>query len=716
MNWTELRPIQSESIRAILQTEDDLIVSAATASGKTEAAFLPIISHIDSNRKNSVQALCISPLKALINEQFRRLDELCVNAEIPVHRWHGDVEQDKKAKLVRNPSGILLLTPESLESLFINRTAALERMFAHLEFVVIDELHAFVGRERGTHMRSLLSRLTQRIKHSYRVVALSATLGVWPTLYAQWLRPKAPNSVRIIDDDSASRTIRLKIYGYPKEHPQKNTSVDGSPNENDKLESSFAEVISDMQSCFNGRHGLIFANSRNNVEGFADTLNDQNEGDGLPRSYLVHHGSVSKYVREETENLMRGEVPFTTLCSSSRELGIDIGDVQVVGQIGATWSVNSLIQRLGRSGRRGDQGSEIRIFIIEPPEPKKDSELIDRLHVELLQSIALVELMLEKWLEPPEVSQFDPSTLVQQILSVLAESGGIKAIALYSRLVESGTFAEFTTRQFASILRSLSDRYIVQQMDEGDLILGLEGERIVKSFEFYSAFASAKELKVIHGGMHVGSISGLMPPQVSDHILLAGRRWQVAHVDIGTSTIEVISAKGRKSAMFTPSSGFVNDKVFEKMRQVLFSDKNFTYLSKGAAIWLNEARVVAAEAKLFTSRWVEQSSQSCLYFPWCGTKTLLTICLLSKYTGLESINREGIAIEFRSSVAESKARLSEIIKRRPSPEEIADLAVHQVFRKYDEFLPRDILRSSFIDNVMNYEHAMCEMDRLNSVI
>ncbi len=113
------------------------------------------------------------------------------------------VGQDKKAKLVKNPRGILLLTPESLESLFINRTAALERMFSHLEFVVIDELHAFVGRERGTHMRSLLNRLEQRIKHNYRIFALSATLGDWPNLYAQWLRPKAPESVRVIEDRSA---------------------------------------------------------------------------------------------------------------------------------------------------------------------------------------------------------------------------------------------------------------------------------------------------------------------------------------------------------------------------------------------------------------------------------------------------------------------------------------------------------------------------------
>jgi ATP-dependent Lhr-like helicase len=395
------------------------------------------------------------------------------------------------------------------------------------------------------------------------------------------------------------------------------------------------------------------------------------------------------------------------------ELGIDIGDVQIVGQLGAPWSVNSLIQRLGRSGRRGDQGSEIRIFITEPPGSKKDAELIDRLHVELLQAIALTELMLEKWMEPPDITPFDPSTFVQQIMSVLAEAGGINASALFMRLVDNGTFGTFTKSQFASILRSLRDHDIVQQMDEGDLILGLEGERIVKSFEFYSAFTSAKELKVVHVGKHIGSISRLMPPQVSDHILLAGRRWQVVHIDDRTSTIEVIPAKGRKSAKFSPSGGFIDDKVFEKMRQVLFTGKNFAYLSKGAAIWLNQARTAANEANLRTSSWVEQSSQSCLFFPWCGSKTLMTMGLLARYAGLESTNREGVAIEFRASVADTRLKLAELLKHAPGAEEIADLAVDQVFRKYDDYLPRDILRGSFIDNVMNYDRAIRELNRLS---
>lgn len=705
MNWTELRPIQMDSIRAILQTEDDLIVSAATASGKTEAAFLPIISHIDSNRKSSVQALCISPLKALINDQFRRLDELCEYAELPVHRWHGDVGQDKKAKLVKNPGGILLMTPESLESFFINRSDDLDRMFAHLEFVVIDELHAFVGRERGTHMRSLLNRLEQRIKHSYRIVALSATLGDWPKLYAKWLRPQSPDSVRVIEDKSASRTIRLKIYGYPNEHLRKSSTIEEQSDPERDLELEYAEVLADLQSCFNGRHGLIFANSRNSVEWFSDALNLRNEADGLPRSYLVHHGSVSKYVREETESLMRGDIPFTTLCSSTLELGIDIGDVQLVGQLGAPWSVNSLIQRLGRSGRRGDSGSEMRIFITELIGNKKDAELVDRLHIELIQAIALIELMLEKWLEPPDIHAFDPSTFVQQIMSVLAETGGINAGDLYSRLVESGTFASFTKAQFALVLRSLRAHEIVQQDEQGNIILDLEGERIVRSYEFYSAFSTSKELKVVHVGKHIGSISGLQPPQITDHILLAGRRWQVIHVDDRTSTIEVIPAKGRKAANFSATGGFIDDKVFEKMREILFSDKKYGYLSKGATMWLNEARGAALEAKLQTSNWIELSSQSCLVFPWCGTKTLLTIGLFAKHAGIEWTNRDGVAIQFKGGIAEVRSRMLALLKVTPSPEVIADLAVNQLFRKYDNYLPEEILRSSFIDNVMNYDFA-----------
>ena len=173
MKWTALRPIQVDAIHAILGSDAHLIISAMTAGGKTEAAFLPILSDIVEDYSSSVRALYVGPLKALINDQFRRLEELCEHAEIPVHKWHGDVGQSKKHGVLKSPGGVLLITPESIESLFINHPDKLDKLFSHLTYIVIDELHAFLDTERGAQLRSLLARLAQRTsggRAHYRVI------------------------------------------------------------------------------------------------------------------------------------------------------------------------------------------------------------------------------------------------------------------------------------------------------------------------------------------------------------------------------------------------------------------------------------------------------------------------------------------------------------------------------------------------------------------
>lgn len=159
MGWPSLRPIQADAIRAFSGTGNDLLIMAETAGGKTEAAFLPVLSAISDEPSGSVRALYVGPLKALINDQFGRLEDLCTHLEVGVHRWHGDVPASRKAALVKEPGGVLLITPESLESLLINRTGHLERLFGGLRAVVIDEVHSFLEGERGLHLASLLVRL-----------------------------------------------------------------------------------------------------------------------------------------------------------------------------------------------------------------------------------------------------------------------------------------------------------------------------------------------------------------------------------------------------------------------------------------------------------------------------------------------------------------------------------------------------------------------------
>ena len=293
--------MQERAIEAVLTTDNDLILAAPTASGKTEAAFLPILSAILAEPASSVRAMYVSPLKALINDQFRRLEGLCEYAEIPVHRWHGDVAAASKQKLIERPSGVLLITPESLESLFINRSSALPRLFRHLSFVVIDELHAMLGRERGTHLRSLLHRLEPHAVGGFRFAALSATLGDLSGA-AHWLRPDAPERVTVLKDDAETKAIRYRVHAYWNNPPSKeNPPTDKSDDaESERSDLFFADVF----RFHVGMKNLVFANTKSDVEEITDRMNELCRRDGRAEEFLVHHGSLSREVREHAEVTM----------------------------------------------------------------------------------------------------------------------------------------------------------------------------------------------------------------------------------------------------------------------------------------------------------------------------------------------------------------------------------------------------------------------------
>src|ERR1700753_1486199 len=188
--WTELRDAQERAIPALIDADRDAIIAAATAAGKTEAAFLPILSNLLRDEPCSGSVLYISPLKALINDQWSRLDKLCESLEIPVTGWHGDVSSGRKQRFVKKPAGVLLITPESLEAMFVTRGASLASTFAALRYVVVDELHAFLGSERGMQLQSLMQRVDHACGRSVPRVGLSATLGDM-RLAAAFLRPRA---------------------------------------------------------------------------------------------------------------------------------------------------------------------------------------------------------------------------------------------------------------------------------------------------------------------------------------------------------------------------------------------------------------------------------------------------------------------------------------------------------------------------------------------
>ena len=711
MRWTELRPIQVEAIQELLQGDRHVLISAQTAGGKTEAAFLPILSRIVEEPAGSVRVLCISPLKALINDQFRRLDELCERAEIPVHRWHGDVGQAARQKLLESPSGVLLITPESIEALFVNRPHALDGLFGGLRYVVIDELHSFIGTERGAHVRSLLSRVIARSRHPVRLVGLSATLGDLDAA-CRWLLPRETERFAHIVG-SGDKTIQYQIRGYLRAESElgakpadESTGQPPETEEDDRL-------AQDLVRAFHGKTALIFANSRSKLEFYADLARRIVERRGLPNWFRVHHGSLSKAEREDTEEALRSDTPTATFCSSTLELGLDVGNVKEVGQIGAPWSVSSLAQRLGRSGRRDGEPSVLRLYV-EEDEAGPRSSLLDRLYPDLLQAIAMTELMLERWCEPPDAERLHLSTLVQQVMSVVAERGGSRADQLFRELVTAGGFANIPGGMFVEVLRSMGAADLIEQTPEGDLILGLRGERIVRHFDFYSAFQSDRELRVVCNGRAIGTIAQLPGLGADGFIILAGRRWKVVSIDLDRGEILVEPSRGGRVPYFASAGGAdLHSRVREKMRQVLLGDTLPAYLDPTATRLLGEARATAQEVRLAESAFLSDGSTT-LWFTWTGTRIQRTLAGLGQCYAKLTVRDEGAALAFeRANEEEIRVAYGALVASSPTASELARRFDVKAAEKYDGFLSEALQAEGFACSHLDLEGAIRILRKLS---
>jgi len=717
MKWTNLRPIQVEAIHAILGSNKHLIISANTAGGKTEAAFLPILSEIVEDHASSVRALYVGPLKALINDQFRRLEELCEHAEIPVHKWHGDVSQSKKHRVLKSPGGVLLITPESIESLFINHPDKLDKLFSHLAFIVIDELHAFLGTERGAQLRSLLARLTQHANHNARIIGLSATLGDMASAQ-KWVDRHNPDNVMLITDDDNSKSIKYIIKGYRRLESGEECGEDSTDEENAESLATPDDfrLAKDIISTFAGKTALIFANNKQQLELYADLTRRLLSQAGRPNPFRIHHGSLSKPEREDTEEALRSKSsPTATFCSSTLELGIDVGNICEVGQIGAPWSVSSLKQRLGRSGRKEDESSVMWLYVVEDAATEQ-SRPIDRLFPQLLRAIAMTELMLEKWCEPPDIERWHLSTLVQQIMSVIAEAGGASALTLYERLITRGSFKNIDQQTFARILRSIGAKDLIEQTQEGIIILGLKGERIVRSYEFYSAFVTEKELRVLHRGHLIGTVSALPTTGADGFLILAGRRWKILEIDLEREEILVEPSRGGRLPLFGGSSGpDLHPRIHEKMREILHGTKMPVYLDQVAKEMLQEARNFARESDILHYPFFRYGKEM-IWFTWCGTRVNRTLLGLGLYKGLD-VSDEGIALTFENmSDIEIQEYYGQFLREQPDPVELAQCFPVKAVEKYDGYLAEELLSEAFARNYLDLPGALEAIRRLSNRI
>jgi ATP-dependent Lhr-like helicase len=700
--WPALRDVQEKSIPAILGG-GDVVVSAKTAAGKTEAAMLPLISRIRAaghNEKPGFAILYVSPLKALINDQFRRLQGMCEACDVMLHKWHGDVSADAKARARKRPTGVVLITPESLEALLIRRGGEIPFLFSALNAVVIDELHAFIGSERGMQLQSILARIEVATKrHHIDRIGLSATLGDMG-LAAEALRPGNGSGVTIIQGMDPGNGVKLQIRGYlensgelkPEDSDGAVAILDESSSPKDEFGIPDA-VVDDLFAYTRGKRNLLFAGSRQKVELYTDRLRRACTDSRVPNEYFAHHGSLSKTEREDVELRLKEDArPTTAVATTTLELGIDIGDVETVAQIGPGFSVASLRQRLGRSGRRPGKPAILRVFAIEPF-PQKGGHPLDRLNLGLVQSIAMVECLKCGWCEPPAKAGLHLSTLIHQTMALILQTGGIRPAAAWTVLCSQGPFKAVDKKLFADLLRCMAspENKLIEQGPDGALMIGAYGEPITASHEFYPVFATEREYRMVFDSKALGTYPLNSPIARGETIIFAGRRWKVLEIDDRARVITVKPTRAGMPPYFAGEGGAIHDQIVVTMRDILNSQESFGYLDSNAAEMLEAARSAFRDLKLDVKSIIAHGDGA-LIFPWLGTKKVRTLTLALLAKNFEA-TQFGHSIEMQSCDVDGvRSCLAEMAEGNvPDENAIAERLAKPFIARFDDKLSPDLM-------------------------
>lgn len=756
--WENLRAVQVAAGEAIFDTQDHVLLCSSTASGKTEAAFFPILTEFWEDPPASVGAIYIGPTKALINDQFLRLTDLCEEANIPVWHWHGDVSSSHKAKLMRNPSGILQITPESLEALLMHRHAAVSKLFCDLRYVVIDEVHSLLRQDRGGQTLCLIERLSRMAGVDPRRIGLSATIGN-PKAVGDILAAGTHRSTIIPRIEEPPRTWRISMEHFYTTGPQadeqgpiREIGPDGKhaaiqaevisvQNPNDKNERAFqngelgslalqqdfadeptsddapAQADPGLAYVFEhtrDRKCLVFTNSREEAELVTTTLRGYCEAVGEPDRFLIHHGNLSAAIRESAEELMRDDSStLTIVATSTLELGIDVGRLERAFQIDAPFTVSSFLQRMGRTGRRGQPPEMWFVMREEPTEAR--ALLPETIPWKLLQGIALVQLYREeRWVEPPRLDRLPYSLLCHQTLAILASEGELTPAQLAGRVLTLAYFHRISTDDFRVLLRHLLEHDYIEQTESGGLIVGIAGERITNSYKFYAVFQENVEYTVRCDSTEIGTL--VAPPPVGEKVAIAGHVWVVDEIDHKRHLLYVTQVKGSVPAYFGECPGDIHTKVLERMRQVLAESSPYPYLQSHARARLAQARHVAKNSQLLDSPLIclgetDRGTTMWCLLPWLGNYAFLALERLLKIKCAKELGLRGLESSrpyYMTFVMSADERafytvVANAAEQLNDPMELLYPGEVPYFEKYDELVPEELVRKGFALGVLDVE-------------
>ena len=716
--WEELRAVQLEGARVIFDTDNNLLLTSSTASGKTEAVFFPILTELYENMPSSFGVLYISPLKSLINDQFSRMDELLDMSGIPVFHWHGDVANSHKAKALKNPCGILQITPESFESMLMNRANDIPRLFGDLRYIVIDEIHTLMGTDRGNQIICQLSRLQRLINNSPRRIGLSATIGD-AKIAADWLGTGSGRDTEMPELPSGKIKWRLGMEHFYIQNQNADQVTPTSENIEEKA--LFDAGYEYIYECVKDKKSLVFSNSREETEYVTATLRQIADAKKEEDIFTIHHGNLSASLREEAERKLKDDDCHTVTCATvTLELGIDIGKLERIVQNNSPNSVSSFLQRLGRSGRRELPSEMMMVFREETPLP--NAPLPQIIPWELLKGIAIIQLYLEeRFIEPPRVKKMPFSLLFQQTLSILCSSGELTPKQLAERVLSLPPFLNVDRNDYKTLLMSMLENGYIQKTEENGLIVGLMGEKLTNSFKFYAVFKDSEDFTVRCGSDEIGTITS--PPPVNDRFALAGKVWEVEEVDVQRRLVYVKYVKGKMEISWPGEYGEIHTKILERMKKVLEEDTIYPYLKPNAISRLTAARNVARNTGMLKSPLVSLGGYSWCLFPWLGTRAMRTLRrFLSQYKTefkISNIAHETGYITFKMEKKTPEA----LIELMSYDAKVFGIDTHslvgstenQIFEKYDSYIPSELLQKAYAEDRLNSDEVVKRLDEIATI-
>lgn len=675
LGFRALRPVQEQTIEAVTAGED-AIVLAPTAGGKTEAAFFPVLSRMDTEDWRPVSVIYLSPIRALLNNQEDRIARYAGVIGRRVFKWHGDVGQSARKAFKREPADIVLTTPESLEAMMLSENVPVGGLFAGLHVVIVDEIHAFAADDRGSHLACVLERLQRFAGRDIQRIGLSATVGN-PDEILRWVRGSSKRPGRVVDPGGARAEATLSLDYV--------ASIDNA-----------ARVIQQLHP---GKKRLVFVDSRRKAEEIGKQLG------GLGVSAFVSHGSLSATERREAERAFATGRDCAIVATSALELGIDVGDLDHVLQIDAPGTVASFLQRMGRTGRR--EGT------------RPNCTFLCTTDKMVLQAAALLRLYREGFVESVRPSRRAAHILAHQLMSLGVQQGGVPIGDWWAWLDGATPFADLSAAERAAVVaHMLSERILADQ--DGRLWLGPEGERIYGRANFrklYAAFESPRLITVRVDTYEVGTVdaqflSTLDSGSEPASFVLAGKAWRVVTIDWDRGICIVRPEADGRAARWAGYPRHLGYELCQAMRRALLDTEE-----DGA--WSGRAREVlrlqrAEHAFLADAECPMLSTpEEITWWTFAGGAANVLLGRMFEHALGGQVIARNTSLSLRGTAGTSLAAVRDVVAewhstQRPTREDAlaqaAGAARHRV-SKFEPCLPPELHRELLAGRLLDWEGA-----------